>query len=347
MIREGVIRIHRDRSDIRGVQLSQRGNQLRSLVVGSVVFRAHDQNRHVLDGQCTGFKTPVVAGRQNFSRHVDVGVTTHSAFIVVEDAMGCGSEFLRGHGKKWDILRWIPGCEQHECGNVRVRGGNTRSRKASIAVANNDEALGIDVEFGNDGGILQERKCRNCVLDAAGLRELSQTTPRASVMKGEYVVSGAAESLRNVQALFIAGGAVKIENGGMVSGPRSRIHYAVHQHARAGNPDSFIARWVCGIPRRIDEDGGRKMAGLVLSQYRNLKGWRRTHHRAPRKQNLSFHRDSQRTTQNSIRLPRRKLRNRCRPRAALIDPQIDNFKNRRRFAEAERLNILSTGQITC
>jgi hypothetical protein len=94
MIREGVIRVHHDRSDIRCVQMPQRGKQLCALVVGSVVFRVDHQNRQVLDDFGTGFKSPVVAGRQNFPGHIDVGVTTHSAFIVVEDAVGGGSEFL-------------------------------------------------------------------------------------------------------------------------------------------------------------------------------------------------------------------------------------------------------------
>src|SRR5271163_3927224 len=109
-------------------------------------------------------------------------------------------------------------------------------------------------------------------------------------MKREHVVSGAAEGLRDVQVLFVAGGAVKIENGGMVSGACCRVHHAVHQHAAAGNPDGFIARWVCSVAQRIAEDGARNIAGLALSQYRQLQRWERAHDRAPKDQNLSLHR---------------------------------------------------------
>src|SRR5271155_1193071 len=109
-------------------------------------------------------------------------------------------------------------------------------------------------------------------------------------MKREHVVAGAAEGLRDVQVLFVAGGTEEIENGGMVSGACRRVHHSVHQHAAAGNPDGFIARWVCSVAWRIGEDGARNIAGLALSQYRQLQRWERGHYRAPEDQSLSLHR---------------------------------------------------------
>ena len=83
-----------------------------------------------------------------------------------------------------------------------------------------------------------------------------RAAPGAAIVKVENVPARAANGLGEVEILFVAGEAVKKDDGGVIAGAGGEIEDAVHFSAVTGDGEFDEAGRVSGVERRVGGDGG-------------------------------------------------------------------------------------------
>ena len=96
-----------------------------------------------------------------------------------------------------------------EPGIPGVPGAKDGGEHAAHGVSGEDDGVGVGAEFGGVGGGAEVADGGLHVFDAVGEGEVAGATPGAAVVEEEDVVAGAAEGLRDVEVLLVAGEAVE------------------------------------------------------------------------------------------------------------------------------------------
>lgn len=86
--------------------------------------------------------------------------------------------------------------------------GCLRGDPATETVAGKNDVFGVDAEPGGVGGSLNVGENSVGVFEIVGEGVLAGASPGAAVVEGDGVSAGAADSLREIEVLFIAGKAV-------------------------------------------------------------------------------------------------------------------------------------------
>ena len=103
-----------------------------------------------------------------------------------------------------------------------------------MAVANDDDAMGVDAVLLRVRGIEKETDLGVGILGCMLKGEVALHAPRASVVHGEHVPAMGAEELGDVEILLVAGKAVEDDRGGMRTFSGSEIEDAKQVAAVAG-----------------------------------------------------------------------------------------------------------------
>src|SRR5438067_2412413 len=101
--------------------------------------------------------------------------------------------------------------------------GGERGDPAAHAVAADHHAFWIDTERACGGGIVQKGEHGVRVLEIVGEAKVAWAAPRAAVIHGDGVPSGAPRRLGEVEILLVAGKAVEEHEGGMRARTRGEI----------------------------------------------------------------------------------------------------------------------------
>ena len=89
----------------------------------------------------------------------------------------------------------------------------------------------------------------------------ARASPRAAVVEGDGVPSGAPDGLGEVEVLFVPRQAVEDHQRGMKAGARGLVGHTVDEQSVAGDVEHGHSCRMRGVNRRVGKDGGRNCLG--------------------------------------------------------------------------------------
>ena len=164
------------------------------------------------------------------------------------------------------------GCgDQADSFDGRFLCADVSGHEAAHTVADENDVGGVGAEFARVGGVAQVGDGGLRVFDGVSEGEVAGRAPGAAVVEVNDVPTVAADGLREIEILFVAGEAVKEEDDRVWACSLGDVGKGVEHGSVAGDLKALHSGWVCLVWPGVRGDGGGELLRLERKTKRGEK----------------------------------------------------------------------------